>query len=602
MYFEEDLIERIKESNNIVDIISESVKLKKVGNNYQGLCPFHSEKTPSFSVSTEKQMYKCFGCGEGGNVITFVMKNNNLDFKEALTFLADRANIELQNVSKEKQEYYNKRKLLYQINTEAARYFFSNLEKNNRVREYLKKRGVNQNSIRSYGLGYSNDSWNELLDYLKEKGFKESDLILAGVVTKNDKGNIYDRFRNRVMFPVFDHRGKVIAFGARVIDDSKPKYLNSPETPIFDKGINLYGLNFTLKDRSNRNKKVILVEGYMDFIGLRQRGILNVVATLGTALTKDQAKLIKRYNDTVYISFDSDEAGQKATLRSLDILKDADLEVFIINIPKGMDPDDYIKKHGKDAYINLIDNAYSLIDYKLHIIKEKENLTDDQGKINYVKNAVDVLKTLNPIERDVYIRKISSETEISESAIQSMLGMKSYQNSKSNYKNTNTSGRKNMSSKQRNFRPAKENINQIFLERGYVKAGRGLLRILAYNRDELSYEIKEKDFINTSHKNIFRLIDNYEGDPGKIVSYVESKCDDVTMSKEWTIITKNTEIPDLDIDVLARDFKETLEYYKKIGSQKKLMDEIKKLEQEGKLDDSLKLAAELIDLQKNLGR
>ena len=260
MYFEEDLIERIKESNNIVDIISESVKLKRVGSNYQGLCPFHSEKTPSFSVSSEKQMYKCFGCGEGGNVITFVMKNNNLDFKEALRFLADRANIELENVSKEKQEYYNKRKLLYEINTEAARYFFANLEKNNRVRKYLKNRGINNKSMRSYGLGYSNDSWNDLLDHLKEKEFKESDLILAGVITKNDKGNIYDRFRNRIMFPVFDYRGRVIAFGARVLDDSKPKYLNSPETPIFDKGTNLYGLNFTLKDRSNRNKKVVLVD------------------------------------------------------------------------------------------------------------------------------------------------------------------------------------------------------------------------------------------------------------------------------------------------------------------------------------------------------
>lgn len=601
MYFEEDLIERIKESNNIVDIISESVKLKRVGSNYQGLCPFHSEKTPSFSVSSEKQMYKCFGCGEGGNVITFVMKNNNLDFKEALRFLADRANIELENVSKEKQEYYNKRKLLYEINTEAARYFFANLEKNNRVRKYLKNRGINNKSMRSYGLGYSNDSWNDLLDHLKEKEFKESDLILAGVITKNDKGNIYDRFRNRIMFPVFDYRGRVIAFGARVLDDSKPKYLNSPETPIFDKGTNLYGLNFTLKDRSNRNKKVVLVEGYMDFIGLRQRGILNVVATLGTALTKEQAKLIKKYNDTVYISFDSDEAGQKATLRSLDILKEAGLEVFIINMPKGLDPDDYIKKHGKDAYVSLIDTAFPLIDYKLYILKEKDDINDDQGKINYVKNAVDVLKTLNPVERDVYVRKISAETDISESAIQSMLGIKSYNNEGYN-RTTSSNDRRNRSTLQRNYSPGKENINQIFLERGYVKAGRGLLRILAFNKNELSYEIKEDDFINTSHKNIFRLIDSYEGDDDKIISYIESKCDDVTMSKEWTIITKNTEIPDLDIDILAKDFIDTLEYYKKIGSQKKLMDEIKKLEQEGKLDDSLRLAAELINLQKNLGR
>lgn len=589
MYFEEDLIERIKESNNIVDIISESVKLRKIGSNYQGLCPFHSEKTPSFSVSSEKQMYKCFGCGEGGNVITFVMKNNNLGFKEALTFLADRANIELQDVSKEKQEYYDKRKLLYEINTISARYFFSNLEKNSRVQKYLNDRGINNKSIRNFGLGYSLDSWNGLLNYLKEKGFKESDLILSGVISKNDKGNIYDRFRNRVMFPVFNYRGKVIGFGARVLDDSKPKYLNSPETPIFDKGFNLYGLNFTLKDNSNRNKNVVLVEGYMDFIGLRQRGILNVVATLGTALTKDQAKLIKRYNDRVYLSFDSDEAGEKATLRSLDILKEEGLEVFVIKMPKGLDPDDYIKKYGKDAYMGLINDAFSLIDYKLHIIKEKHDLSDDQGKINYVKNTVDVLKTLDAVEIDVYIRKIASETDISERAIQSMVYGKSYK-------------KENIQSKNQSRTFVRGNSNPIFLERGYVKAGRGLLKILALNKDDLTYEIKENDFINTSHKNIFRLIDNYKGDYKKLFTYIESKCDDVTMSKEWTIITKNTEIPELDIDILAKDFKETLDYYKKIGSQKKLMNEVKKLESEGKIEDSLKLAAELINLQKNLGR
>ena len=270
-------------------------------------------------------------------------------------------------------------------------------------------------------------------------------------------------------------------------------------------------------------------------------------------------------------------------------------------MPKGLDPDDYIKKHGKDAYVSLIDTAFPLIDYKLYILKEKDDINDDQGKINYVKNAVDVLKTLNPVERDVYVRKISAETDISESAIQSMLGIKSYNNEGYN-RTTSSNDRRNRSTLQRNYSPGKENINQIFLERGYVKAGRGLLRILAFNKNELSYEIKEDDFINTSHKNIFRLIDSYEGDDDKIISYVESKCDDVTMSKEWTIITNNTEIPDLDIDILAKDFIDTLEYYKKIGSQKKLMDEIKKLEQEGKLDDSLRLAAELINLQKNLGR
>ena len=354
MQISEEILEKVKEQNDIVDVISESVRLKRSGRNFSGLCPFHNEKSPSFSVSQDKQIYKCFGCGESGNVITFVMKNKNMPFVEAVKYLADRVNITIESDKGRISPTAKKRELLYKVNVEAARFFYSNLRLTKEAKEYFFNRGIKEDTIKRFGLGFAKDSWNNLLFHLRKLGFKDDLLLEAGLVSTSERtGNKYDRFRNRVIFPVFDYRGKVIGFGGRVLDDSKPKYLNSPETLVFQKGTNLYGLNFAIKSKM-QERYFIIVEGYMDLITLHQYGITNVVASLGTALTTNQARLLRRYADKVIISYDADIAGQAATMRGLDILKDAGFDVRVLSIPQGKDPDEYVRSNGKDAFIKLI--------------------------------------------------------------------------------------------------------------------------------------------------------------------------------------------------------------------------------------------------------
>lgn len=406
----EEVIERIKEQNDIVDIISEKVKLKHSGRNYLGLCPFHNEKTPSFSVSVDKQIYKCFGCGEAGNVITFVMKTKGLSYVESIEYLAEKANISIEQGKDKKVK--DKKDILYKINVEAARFFFNNLNNNLKEKEYFLKRGITQVTIRRFGLGYSLNNWEELLSFLKRKGFSNELVSEAGLAIAKDKGGFYDRFRNRVMFPVFDHRGKVIGFGGRVLDDSKPKYLNSPETQIFSKRTNLYGLNFAIKD--NKDRCLVIVEGYMDCISLHQVGITNVVASLGTALTVNQARLLKRYADTAIIAYDADIAGQNATLRGLDVLKGVGLDVKVLTVPDGKDPDGYVRIHGKEEFLKLISNSVPLIDYKLNRAKENKNLFKETDLIQYAKEVTEIVEDLNPIEQDIYIKKVSEQTGIKE--------------------------------------------------------------------------------------------------------------------------------------------------------------------------------------------
>lgn len=415
----EDVIQKIKDASDIVDIISESVKLKRAGRNYLGLCPFHQEKTPSFSVSVDKQIYKCFGCGEAGNVITFVMKLKKLTFPEALKILADRANIDLDENGNRNGNRKNTYEKLYKLNIEAARYFYNCLNKNKIAKSYMLNRGITEKTMNKFGIGYSVDSWNDMLIFLKKKGFTELDMLSDGLIIKSKKGNYYDRFRNRIIFPVFDFRGKVIGFGGRVLDDSKPKYLNSPETHLFKKGINLYGLNFAIKN--NTSRMFIIVEGYMDCISLHQYGITNAVASLGTALTINQAKLMARYVDKVIISYDADAAGQIATVRGLDILKSVGLEVRVLVVPQGKDPDEFIRNNGKDAFLELVDKALPLIEYRIQNIKSNMNFNDSEDTIKYVEKALKILSQLDPIEREIYVKSISEETGIRDQVLYDML-------------------------------------------------------------------------------------------------------------------------------------------------------------------------------------
>ncbi|MCR1953439.1 DNA primase [Clostridioides mangenotii] len=410
-----DIIDEIKSRCEISSIISEYMAIKQSGSNYKGLCPFHGEKTPSFHINTSKQIYKCFGCGEGGDVINFVMKMENLDFMDSVKLLASKCGLEINtNISNDTRIKIEKSKKFQDVYTEAARFYFSNLtEGRNKGYDYLRKRGLSDKIIKKFGLGFSKDSWSNLKDFLVTKGYSEEELLECGLILENKGGsNTYDRFRNRVMFPIFDYRGNIIAFGGRTLDNSIPKYLNSPETLIFNKRENLYGLNFARKKINNRT--IILVEGYMDLISLVQYGVENVSATLGTALTDQQSSLIKRYADNVIISYDSDSAGVQATLRAIDILARAGINAKVLNLRDSKDPDEFIRKYGFDEYKKEIENASHYIKYKIDNLKGKYNLNKDDDKVKYIKEACKIIKTLkSPIDTDYYINYLSQSMGIS---------------------------------------------------------------------------------------------------------------------------------------------------------------------------------------------
>ena len=578
MFIQEEVIEKIKEANDIVDVISESVPLKKSGKNYWGLCPFHQEKTPSFSVTRDKQLFKCFGCGEGGNVITFVMKSKNLPFNEAIKVLAEKANITLEQnegdrIRQEKSQVY------YKMHVDAARFFFRNLNNHKEIKAYVYNRGITEKSIRSFGLGYALNSWDSLLKYLKSMKYSEEDILRAGLASKNEKGRVYDRFRNRLMFPVFDVRGRVIAFGARVIDDSMPKYLNSPETPIYHKGTHLYGLNFAKKNSDE--KSLIIVEGYMDTIALSQAGIKNVVASLGTALTKIQARLLNRYAEEVYISYDADNAGQAATVRGLDILNEEGVKVKVVMIPKGKDPDDYIREEGMEKFRQLIDEALPLIDYKILKAKDGLELKSEEGRIAYAKRVVQILNELDPIEKDVYVQKVSGDTGISEDALMSLM----------KGKREDVVSNVPMSS-----------FKSTHIEAAHIKAERALLKILSDGNMYLREILQESDLVLPSHQKLFRIITDKEAPIKDNGTYILSRCNDVETSKEWTLISELVEIPEIDVDILVEDYMKTINHYRSIMQQKELMDEIKRLEKQGRTNESYEAAKKLIELQKTLGR
>ncbi|MBP2033052.1 DNA primase [Clostridium algifaecis] len=584
----EDVIQKVKDENDIVDVISESVKLKRSGRNYIGLCPFHHEKTPSFSVSQDKQIYKCFGCGEAGNVITFTMKIRNLSFPEAVKLLADRVNIDIDFYRNENKSRKNSFEKLYKLNVEAARYFFSCLNKNETAKSYLLNRGITVKTIRKFGLGYSVDSWNAMLKYLKEKGFTELDMLSDGLIIKSQKGNYYDRFRNRVIFPVFNYSGKVIGFGGRVLNDSKPKYLNSPETSLFKKGTNLYGLNFAIKNNSSR--MFIMVEGYMDCISLHQYGITNTVASLGTALTAGQAKLMKRYVDKVIISYDADTAGQMATLRSLNILKNAGLDVRVLLIPEGKDPDEFIRNNGKDAFITLISNALPLIDYRIQSVRKEFESKSPDNTIKYVDRVLEILIDLDPIEREMYIKKLSEETGIRIQALYDMLNGNIRKNTKK-VENMNT----------------EEDFGQkLYLEPAYLKAERAMLKLMLDDDHAMEYAQKfigVEEILLESHRKIYKYIiesSNYDRDDK--IKHIESKCRDVDISKEWVNIL-DTEIifDNYDYKYMINSFIEKIKKHRLEQEKRNIITKIKKCEKEGKLDESLKLAQELIKIQRRIG-
>ena len=423
-YYSEDLIEEVISQNDIVEVISEYVQLKKSGRNYMGLCPFHREKTPSFCVSMDKQIYKCFGCSEGGNVISFIMKLENLDFWDSVELLAQRAHIDLSrfevrsfsnNTKSQKKE--DLKETLFKLNKEVGIYYHNNLMEilnstgYNEVKEYVKKRKFDLNTIKRFGIGYANGKV-PLYNYLLEKGFSKSEMIASGIIMENSKGKIYDRFFSRLMFPIFDIRDRIIAFGGRVLDNSLPKYVNSPENEIYFKGKNLYAMNLAKKEKLDN---IIIVEGYMDAIALQKSGFKNAVASLGTALTENQARLIKKYTDNVIIGYDQDGAGQDATMRGLDILAARKLNVKVLILDKSdvKDPDEYINKYGPERLKNCLDNSISLVEFKVKKLEKSIDINNIDSKIKFLTGVADIMaKIENDIERDLYIDKIARKYDI----------------------------------------------------------------------------------------------------------------------------------------------------------------------------------------------
>ena len=410
--FSNHTIENLKNQINIVDVIGRCVPLKRAGSNYKGVCPFHNEKTPSFVVSEQKQIFTCFGCGATGDVIEFVRRFYNLDFSEAIEKLAGEYGIAL-----EKREYNDNRELYYQVNRLTANFFYKAFtETANKGYPYMKRRGISPAILKKFGIGYADEKWDSLYQYLKSQGVDTKIMVELGLVSES-KGKYYDKFRNRVMFPIINTSGKVIGFGGRAINpDDNPKYLNSPESKIFQKKNNLYGLNIS-RQNVGKDGYIILVEGYMDAIALYQAGVTNVAASLGTALTENQARLIKRYTRNVVLSYDADNAGRAAALRGLDILKAEDCKVRVLHVTDGKDPDEYIKKNGKDAFLKLLDGALPYAEYKLEAAKTGFDLSKDEDRIDYIKAATDVIRSLRPVEQEIYIEKTAKALKVSESAI-----------------------------------------------------------------------------------------------------------------------------------------------------------------------------------------
>ncbi|WP_066683857.1 DNA primase [Christensenella intestinihominis] len=486
-FFPEEWIQDLLSKVSLVDLIGEYVTLQNKGGRWWACCPFHNEKTPSFSVNPEKGFYHCFGCGKGGNAIQFVMEQEKMTFPEACQYLAEKVKLPVpentDNAGYEKRK--QQRKKIFEMNKIAARYFHENLyaPEGKSALEYLKGRGIGDRIIKTFGMGFAKDGWDHLMKMLAEKGYTKQDMQAAGLIKMSD-GKSYDMFRNRAMIPIINAFGDIIGFGGRVMDDGMPKYLNSPETAAFNKSRNLYNLN--LIRRQKNLSHLILVEGYMDVIALFSYGIPECVATLGTALTQDQARLIKRYTDHVYISYDGDAAGQKATLRALGILAQEGIETRVVIIPGGQDPDEYLKGHGRDGYINLMKVSLPEMDYRFGVTAAKYNLDDSHQKEKFARECANLLKQVeSAVTKEKYAKKLSDMTGYSpESIMQDAGGLK----------------------QDAEWIPPKVEARETTLEE---KAENCLIRRLYSDPQialKLEGKIEEADFQNTADRKIFSHI------------------------------------------------------------------------------------------------
>ena len=566
--YSDEIIEEVRSSNDIVDVISQYVTLKRSGRNYFGLCPFHKEKSPSFSVSPDKQIFHCFGCGVGGNVFHFLSKIENITFRESIEELAERAGITLPVLdSREDTKQMELKTKVYEINALAAQFYHENLYKPSSkiAQEYIKKRKLDNKTLQSFLIGYSGN-FDELYQMLKQKGYTEEQMMASSMIVKSDRGRYLDRFRKRVMFPIQDVRGKIIAFGGRVLDDSKPKYMNSPETIVYSKGRHLFGMNLA---KNSGSKKIIIVEGYMDAISLHQRGINNAVASLGTALTEAQGRLLRKYSEQVIIGYDADGAGQAATLRGLEILQNLGCDIRILQIEGAKDPDEFVVKYGPERFNLYVEKAISLIEYKVKMLKKELNIDNANDKIKFLNEIAKLLsKITNELEKEVYVEKIAKEYGISQEAIYAQINKLMYANQK---------GIKVL--EKNTVVPVRKKVEQAEqLSAGTIKREKMLIFLLiAPDYDgyrKINENITLEDIQSEQNKKIIKILyehfRNGDSNTSNCLDWFEEE-DDINYLT--SIMAEDFEITDMD-----KCLEDVIHFYQKERVQKQKNELIKKLE------------------------
>ena len=539
--YRDELIDEIRNSNDIVDVISKYITLKRSGKNFFGLCPFHKEKSPSFAVSPDKQIFHCFGCGAGGNVIHFISKIENLSFRESLELLANRVNIELPTLQNNEDDKTLKLKSkVYEINKIAAEFYHENLYKptSKIAQEYIKKRKLDNRTLKAFSIGYAGN-FDELYKILKSKGYTEEEMLASSLVKKSADGRYMDSFRKRLMFPIQDVRDRVIAFGGRVLDDSKPKYINSPENIVYSKGRNLFGLNVA---RKYETKEIIIVEGYMDAISLYQRGITNVVASLGTALTEAQGRLLRRHSEKIILGYDADGAGQAAILRGMEILQNMGCDIRVLQIEGAKDPDEYVTKYGPERFQKCVENAISLVEFKVKMLKKDLNLEVTSDKIKFLNEIAKILaKVTNQMEREIYIEKLSRDYQISKEAIQAEVNKIMYANS---------SGGKKLEKPVRTYKV--NNLQESTQVSKDILKRENMVIYLLMNSPEKTYE-KLKNVVNSQNfqdkinaQILGKLYEELEKGNSNISQILNQEQDENLVNRLTEIMAYDFEITDMD--------------------------------------------------------
>ena len=578
--YSDELIDEIKNNNDIVDVVSQYVHLKRSGRNYFGLCPFHNEKSPSFAVSPDKQIFHCFGCGVGGNVIHFISKIEGINFRESIELLAERANItlpKLESIGDNKtQELKDK---IYQINKNAAYFYHENLYKPTAkaAQEYVKIRKLNNATLKEFLIGYSGN-FNELYNFLKTKGFSDEAILASDLVNRNDRGQFIDRFRHRLMFPIQDVRGRIIAFGGRVLDDSKPKYINSPENLVYSKGRHLFGL---YNAKKHDTKKILIVEGYMDVISLHQRGITNVVASLGTAMTEAQGRLLRRSSEQIILGYDADGAGQEAIVRGLDILRNLGCDVSVLQISGAKDPDEYVTKYGPERLKKCIDDAISLVEFKVRVLKRTLNLDNTADKIKFLNEVAKILARVeNSMEQEIYIEKISKDYDISKEALYSEIKKILYP------KNTNSKILEKRNTQYNIVKKEDTKISEARLKRENTIIAM-LLMSNANVYSKIKNKIKPEDFKYEKNKKILeKVYAEYEKGITEIYDVLSLFEDEDIINHITEIMAKDYGITDID-----KGIDDILNTYERENLKEK-RDEILKSLEDSELDNESKLALE----------